>query len=367
MRVLWLAYLAFVFIEPFLSGATPGVWAWTLASVAAFLVLYAGVFTVGYENEAIARVLVVAMGALALALLPVNSGAITYAIYSAAIVGFVVPPRSALAYVGGLFLLQAAAAAWLHPRMEVWIWTQLAFIPLVGISNIAIARDQRRNLLLRRAQEHAEQMAVVAERERIARDLHDLLGHTLSVIALKSELASRLADIDPQRAAVEIRDVERVSRETLAEVRAAVEGYRGRGLAGELQNARRALDAAGIRVDADVSNVPLPPRQETVLALALREAVTNIVRHSGATACRISLSARSGAAIFLVADDGRGGDVREGHGLSGMRERVGAVGGTITLDGGPGFLVRITLPLALTSDRLPGAGAVLSDRPGAPS
>ena len=141
------------------------------------------------------------------------------------------------------------------------------------------------------ADEEIEHLAKVAERERIARDLHDLLGHTLSLITLKAELARKLVDRDPQRAKQEMLDVEQTSRAALADVREAISGYRGEGLAAELIRARKTLETAGISVDSDIAELPLTPAQETVLALALREAMTNVVRHAQARRCSVQLAA----------------------------------------------------------------------------
>jgi two-component system sensor histidine kinase DesK len=198
---------------------------------------------------------------------------------------------------------------------------------------------------LLRAQEETERMAKIAERERIGRDLHDLLGHTLSVIVLKSELASRLTATSPERAAEEIRDVERISREALAEVRAAVRGYRSTGFDSELRAARQALETAGLKVEAEVDSPKLSPAQENVIALALREAVTNVLRHAEATFCRLSLRSNGAFCELEVADNGRGGVHREGSGLAGMRERVEALGGALECDGSRGTLLRIRVPV----------------------
>jgi len=200
--------------------------------------------------------------------------------------------------------------------------------------------------LLRRAHQDVKEMAKVAERERIARDLHDLLGHTLSVIALKSELASKLADRDPARATDEIREVERVSRDALAEVRAAVEGYKRRGFSGEIREARLVLASAGVRLDVEVGDIPLLPRQETVLALALRESVTNVVRHARASVCRVVLGLEHGDVVLTVQDDGSGGLPREGNGLAGMRERVTGAGGALNIEAANGFRVSVRFPPA---------------------
>ncbi len=136
-------------------------------------------------------------------------------------------------------------------------------------------------------------------------------------------------------------------------MRAAVEGYRSHGLRGELQSAARALTAAGVALDADVAAVTLPPKQETVLALAVREAITNVVRHAGATTCRISLQPHSGGIVLRIEDDGVGGVPSEGHGLSGMRERIASIGGTLAVDAGTAATGR----LAAAGAGAPGAAA----------
>ena len=165
-------------------------------------------------------------------------------------------------------------------------------IVLVGIGNHIGALAHCAGEKLRKADEEIEHLAKVAERERIARDLHDLLGHTLSLITLKAELARKLVDRDPQRAKQEMLDVEQTSRAALADVREAISGYRGEGLAAELVRARKTLETAGITVDCEFDQLPLTPAQETVLALALREAVTNVVRHAQAQRCKVSTAAR---------------------------------------------------------------------------
>jgi two-component system sensor histidine kinase DesK len=195
------------------------------------------------------------------------------------------------------------------------------------------------------AQDEIEHLARIAERERIARDLHDVLGHTLSLIILKSELASKVADTNPARAVAEIRDVEAISREALAQVRAAVKGYRSTGLENELIHAEQTLETAGIHVETSIDRPSLPLAHEGVLALALREAVTNVVRHAHATSCRVRLEKTGSWCEMEIADDGRGGEAPEGSGLSGMRTRVEALGGTLLRETGRGTSLKIRLPL----------------------
>ena len=156
---------------------------------------------------------------------------------------------------------------------------------LVGGSNIHFCEMRRKDRALIKAHEKAEQIATIAERERIARDLHDLLGHTLSIIVLKSELAAKVADRDLGRAIREIRDVERISRNALAEVRQAVYGYRGERLVDELATARTALDAAGRRARCWTScRSRSTPSRNARCRSALREAVTNVIRHAAGEA-----------------------------------------------------------------------------------
>jgi two-component system sensor histidine kinase DesK len=232
-------------------------------------------------------------------------------------------------------------------------WWGILFSLIIGAVNVHYTQVGRSNERLRLAQSEIEHLAKVAERERIARDLHDLLGHTLSVIILKSELASKMAERDVERARSEIRDVERISRQALAQVRAAVRGFRSGGLQAELEEARRTFAAAGVTLAATFEPVTVPPATEAVLVLAIREAVTNVVRHARATRCSIDIRAMNEKCTVTIADDGRGGSASFGSGLSGMRERVEAVGGTLVVEGKRGMTVTIAIPLPATETHMP--------------
>ncbi|QCB51618.1 sensor histidine kinase [Rhodococcus sp. PAMC28707] len=200
----------------------------------------------------------------------------------------------------------------------------------------------RRNHELAEARQQLADLAIVAERERMGRDVHDILGHSLTVITVKAELAGRLIDLDPARAAVEIAQVEALAREALGDVRSTVSGARRVDIAVELGNARSALDAAGIGADlpADADDVPL--RNRELFGWALREGVTNVIRHSGAQRCSVALDRTS----IVVSDDGRGMGTdmaSEGNGLRGLGERVKAANGTLVLGSGKsgGFRVEV--------------------------
>jgi two-component system, NarL family, sensor histidine kinase DesK len=220
----------------------------------------------------------------------------------------------------------------------------------IGLMMLLLRDLRLRNEELSEARAELAQLAVARERERFARDLHDLLGHTLSVIALKTELAGRLLPNRPQEARSEIGEVEEVARNALSEVRDAVSGYRRPTLEGELAGARLALSAAGIRTDVDCDELPIESSLEAVLAWAVREGTTNAIRHSAASRCAIRVKTGRGSAVAEIIDDGRGNAAAPGggHGLAGLRERAQAVGGTVEArplqDGG--FRLSVTVPVA---------------------
>ena len=224
----------------------------------------------------------------------------------------------------------------------------LVICVIFGFSNFAYAQQLRTNSLLERANSEIARLSREAERERIARDLHDLLGHTLTVITVKLDLARRLLSRDADRARNEMLEAEQTARTALAEVREAVAGYRGEGLVAEIRRARQSLLAADVKLTTALAPANLPPGHADVLCLALREAVTNIVRHAHATACTVTLVEENGTIHFAVEDDGQGGPIREGNGLRGMRERLQTVGGAATLTGSVngGTRLEITLPPA---------------------
>jgi two-component system sensor histidine kinase DesK len=225
----------------------------------------------------------------------------------------------------------------------------------IGLGNFAFAQQARTNLLLERANSEIERLTQEAERERIARDLHDLLGHTLTVITMKLDLARRLLSRDPNhdpnrdlaRARNEIVEAEQTARNALAEVRDAVSGYRAEGLDAEISRARRSLLSADVKLTTTLAPVNLSSSQVNVLCLALREAVTNIVRHAHATMCHVALVEKDSKIHFTIEDDGGGGEIREGNGLRGMRERVQSVDGVVKLTGvaNGGTSLELTLPL----------------------
>ena len=271
------------------------------------------------------------------------------------------------AWSGMLIYVSAAAAGSLPDR---WVWpavvgaaalcavvigvhgllAELFFLPAICLLTAFALRGTRYlvsvNAELTEAREELARHAVAAERMRFARDLHDLLGHSLSLIALKSELAGRLAERDPVRARQEMADVEAAARRSLAEVRDAVSGYRQVNLVQALAEARSALSAAGIDLRARTEGDSLPAPVDAVLGWVVREATTNVLRHSGARSVSVDLVATGDGVALTVTDDGRGGAAPRGTGLAGLAERVEALGGR--LESGPadgrGFRLTAVVP-----------------------
>ena len=341
--LLWVLYLGFFFVQPVVEHVSRKQWIFDGVGAAIFLLLYWGIFLL--ERP---RPLVHVGGMMLLGVLyfPFNPGACTFFIFAAAMIPFLVDTQKKA--IAGLGIVAAVAAIeGFLLRVNVWeLFWAAGFPVFIGAGNIFFAERNRMHRKLRKANEEIENLAKVAERERIARDLHDVLGHTLSVITLKSELAGKLVDRDPQRAGKEIREVEEISRQALSDVRDAIRGYRSRGLVAELAQAKSTLETAGLTVQCDAATtMKLPAVQESVLSLAVREAVTNVVRHAQARTCRMRLEQQNGSCRFEIHDDGCGSSNGEGNGLRGMRERVEMLGGTLDRSTEAGTTLTITLPL----------------------
>ncbi|HLV89177.1 MAG TPA: sensor histidine kinase [Candidatus Sulfotelmatobacter sp.] len=358
--LLWVLYLGFFFVQPVLDHVSGRMWALDIAGALAFLVLYFGLFFL--ENPfAIAHIAgIILLGVL---FQPINGGAATFFIFAAAMLPFcVATQRAAWIGLGVIGAIATIEGFWLH--VPGWVRFYSALFPmLIGAGNTFFAERNRMNHRLRKANEEIEHLAKVAERERIARDLHDVLGHTLSVITLKSELAGKLIDRDPQRAGKEIREVEEISRQALAEVRDAIRGYRANGLVAELAHAKATLEIAGVSVQCEASSrLQLPATQESVLALAVREGVTNVLRHARASKCSLRLEEQNGLCQLEIADDGQGFVTSEGNGLRGMRERVEMLGGTLERRNKSGTTLTITLPLREAAVKEIGSSEVAHSR-----
>jgi two-component system, NarL family, sensor histidine kinase DesK len=338
----WLIFLAFFYVQPIAEHASWRSLMLTNAEVFVFLSLYFGIFWAGSRVK---YVLLLCMAAMGLGFATVNTGSSVFIIFTAAFIPWVFErAKSAVIALGALALAVVIHAAIFHPANGFAV-TSLVVALGVGLSNTHFAVRNRADHKLRMAHEEIEHLAKVAERERIARDLHDVLGHTLTLIAVKSTLAGKLLEKDPQKAKSEIADIERVSREAMAEIRNTLRGYSTYKLSEELQRAQSALESVGVSVSAESGEVPLTPAQESVAALIMREAVTNVVRHAHARHCSLRLARNNGNCILEIQDDGCGGLTAEGNGLRGMRERVEALGGTLTQHTSAGTNLKFEFPL----------------------
>lgn len=337
----WLIYVLEVPVGEYLSKASARQWTLALLGMAVMLVLYfRGYWAKGRELLWI----IAGITVLGILFAPTNAGACVYFVYAAAFAGEAGSPKRAVWIIAAILAIIAAETFLLRLPPYFWI-PAVIFTVLIGAVDTHYAERRRQNRKLRLAQDEVEHMAKVAERERIARDLHDVLGHTLSVIILKSELASKLADVDPLRASSEIKEVERISREALAQVRSTVRGYQAQSLQAEASHAVEVLRAAGVQVNCAFARTNIPAAHEGVLALALREAVTNVIRHAKATACELVLSQNNGSCRLEIKDNGCGAMGTEGVGLSGMRLRVEALGGSLRREVNAGTRLLITLPV----------------------
>jgi two-component system sensor histidine kinase DesK len=349
-----LVFLAFPLADLLSGRLSPGSEVVAAAGLAAFAALYLRLFWilpwVATERKVEGGALLGAIAALAIGLsIGFGDEWLGLLVYLSIALALALPTWLALAGVGAT----TAAAVAITGELDVAVQV-VAF----GVILVAVRRLMELVRELDAARAQVAELAAREERLRISRDLHDLLGHNLSVIALKSQLARRLLGRDQAAAEGEVHDIESVARTSLQEARAAVLGLRSASLASELERAREALAAAGIEAEVRGPS-PLTANAETLLGFAAREAVTNVIRHSGASRCEIAVRQVKDVAELEVRDDGLGAESLEeaGTGLRGLAERMAEAGGT--LEAGPlkggGFRLVARVPLAApTSAALEG-------------
>lgn len=337
MGAIWLFFWGFPLAGTWTADRSLGFKLLATALIVAFMVVYIctvrrAIFLVAersYEEASkagLAGLGVLVLIVLALAFL-IDANAMTGLPFVVSMGVFFLPWR--LVWTVSLSLLGigivASSLAWgIFPSSVLW-----------GISVIVLGMSALSRFTEERSAARIEaegRQALSDERDRVARDVHDVLGHSLTVVSMKAELAKRLVDVDPERAKVELTEVQDLARTALAEIRATVGGLRITRLADEVESARVALAGAGIEADLPQDVSVVDPRHRITVAWVLREAVTNVVRHSRAARCTVRLASDG----LSVTDDGRGiAPGREGNGIRGLRERVGQANGELTIGPGP--------------------------------
>jgi two-component system sensor histidine kinase DesK len=343
--VLWLAL-------PVVDLASSDPSVWQVGAAGAGALVFAVMFLAVVMTQRPLFPPLVAMLAISvtLTLAAVESFALLF-LYAATAAELRLSGRAKVVAVSAITALGAGTFALTDPDGALF-WGVTGTVAGAGALWALIAGLLRTNAALREARAELAELAVAEERLRFARDVHDLLGHDLSLIALKAELAGKLLPGRVDQAATEIAEIRGLSRGALTQVRHAVEGYRRLTLPGELAGARVALEAAGIELRVDAPGIALDPEPESVLAWAVREGTTNVIRHSRARHAEISLRPGDATAELEIADDGlgrpgpNGSGAPDGHGLAGLRERATAVGGRVEAGAGSGggFRLRVRVP-----------------------
>jgi two-component system sensor histidine kinase DesK len=314
--------------------------------VTLFVVAYLGVITLGFGRDSADpsgrdQLALAGLSVLGLSLLLAYPGHLMYLGYYLGAAGAALyrPPR-ALYWVGGMVALWVLIGLW--QRRGIGDLAETAFSMMLAAAVVMLMR-QAMHLIrqLRLTRQELAHSAVEQERLRFARDLHDLLGHSISLIVVKAEVVRRLAERDPAAAAREAAEIETIGRQALAEVRQAVTGYRTLRFADELVKAKAALSDAGIETVIRVTDAPLPSELDDAFGWVVREAATNVIRHSRASTCVIALF-QDERWTLEIRDDGRGGSTVPGNGLRGLRERLAEVGGTLSGVTDNGYVLRAT-------------------------
>lgn len=346
----WLIFLVYPVVALFGADKSTAVTAYGLAVIAVFATIYVAAcvtvipFRLDEPNRLAAAVFFVVLVVVAALSVPaISQASLAFAPYLIALAVFGFSQRGGLAVVVAMVLVTVLAPE-VMPGWDFDAGTVTAVVVSGGAMLVARnlqLREREREAAEDRKRELDEQLAVIAERERVARDVHDILGHSLTVITLKSELAGRLIDIDPERARSELAEIHSMSRRALTEVRSTVGGLRTPDLRTELASARTALTAAEIEAELPTDLADLSPARSALFAWVVRESVTNVVRHSGARRCAVEVA----DGHIEVVDDGCGIDEHAfGNGLRGLTERVDAAGGALSVRAtGTGTAVRVTV------------------------
>ena len=347
--IVWAAFMVPVVRVGLAQGSSGGVWGAVSAIVSCACLYAACSLSVRRVRQGMTwpsrlSLLLIIIGALTAtgAALGVGSPGLQLVVFLAVVLAFSLPWQAA---IGPIAIL--SGTLFLVPRMiPSWSASEDAWIALLGAGSACVfgryIMEQRR--MARILEQRTHELEINEERNRMARDMHDILGHSLTVIALKSELATRLVDVAPDQARAELDEVQSLARSALADVRATVNSYRELSLAGELARATGVLTSAGIRADLPLTVEAVDPELRELFAWVVREGVTNVVRHAHASHCKVELTSDS----IEVTDDGIGLDsagAGDGHGLEGLRQRCQDNGADLTIEApssGSGTVLRVS-------------------------
>jgi len=315
-------------------------------TVTGHLLLYPLFFRVFWCKGYSAAPLVLAMALLAFAVSAYSLSGVVFFAFSAAACAACRNKRQTyflLLGVNGLYLL----AAYVFGHSIYLVLVALFFTGINGLSFNYQLGKYHADRLIKQSQEEVSTLATIAERERIARDLHDLLGNSLTSVTLKAELAGRLVDLDPQLARQQLEEIQEISRLALSQVREAVGDYKKNTFENELSNARVVLESKDIELTHDIALLEIDPPTDTALAMILREATTNMLRHSHATSCKVTLQPQEKQLVLNIRDNGRPmPEPPMGNGLKGMAERCHTLGGVLDVSFSAGCNITATFPTA---------------------
>ena len=320
---------------------------WQYLSMAAALLLFVlCYFWAHRSNKRDMHWPIIAMTLIAVLITPVNPGSISMFAYVGFFIGFAYTTKPYLLLLTAL----SALLLLLNWQLDIkWPYFVSMGIPMViavsFFGRIELAR-LRQQLAEQQSADEIKQLAAMVERERIARDLHDILGHTLSSIALKADLAQKLLSRDKaQEATVQLNELSQIARDALSQVRQSVSGFKHQGLTAEVGKLLARLRDAGFAAEL-IGEIPsLTTRQESAIILALTELVTNVIRHSRGTHCTLQFTKQADSWQICLSDDGSIDALREGNGLSGLRERLAALGGNLAIAYQQGVQACISVPV----------------------
>jgi len=326
----WLCYLGIYFFNWFFRTPSQEEVVHTLLGISIFLVLYFSI----YRRRGLVRIIhIFGIYLIGVWLSFYNVGASVFFVFAASFCSHLKTPQYGFLGIA-LIAIAIAVQAWWFELPSYFYLPGIFFSILIGVSNIYFVQMTIKNAQLKASQSDIKRLATTAERERIARDLHDLIGHTFSLMTKKAELAGRFIDQSPELAKAEISDIEQLSRDALMQVREAVTGYRQRNVKTEIIHARRLCDACDIELTTEVNTELLSSKIDEVFAYCIREAVTNTTRHSDATAISIVLISDSKKVRLKICDNGQSvkAQVLLGNGLKGLQERLESINGELTIE-----------------------------------